>query len=182
MAKIDLTEWKEKNVIKGGYYKYLNGQYHKYQGLETCFDEIKKLVEDTFNYAKKVVEENDALKNEHWKDEKLQELQKQIDYYKENRRYGFQMTKEQHDACYEWEKKHEAEQHNAKTLEMRLRRHGAIGGGYYYKFVPTSIGVTGTYCCSQCINKARRNCGDNYDRYKELVKEYDAEYEFQDLD
>ena len=92
------------------------------------------------------------------------------------------MTKEQHDACYEWEKKHEAEQHNAKTLEMRLRRHGAIGGGYYYKFVPTSIGVTGTYCCSQCINKARRNCGDNYDRYKELVKEYDAEYEFQDLD
>jgi len=94
---------------------------------------------------------------------------------------GFPITEQEQKAIREWEEQHWTNQHNAPDLESRLRKQGAIGGNFHYKFVPTSIGVSGCICCTSCMNKAYMNCGNNRDRLKELIKEYDAEFEFQEI-
>lgn len=94
---------------------------------------------------------------------------------------GFPITEQEQKAIREWEDQHWTNQHNAPDNKSRLAKMGAIGGSFYYKFVPTSIGTSGAICCSACMEKARRNSGDNRDRLRELIKEYDAEYEFQDF-
>lgn len=181
MAKFDAVNWKRSNTFKGGFSSYLDGKYHDYQGLEGCLGEIKDLVEDAFAFAERKAEENEELKNLHWENEKLQEMKEELEKAKEDYYRGFPISKEQAQACRDWEDQHWTNQHAAPDTQSRLAKMGAIGGSFYYKFVPTSIGVSGCIVCSSCMEKARRNCGDNRKRLRELIKEYDAEFQFQEI-
>lgn len=112
--------------------------------------------EETIEYLRK---ENKKIKDEAYKDSELNSMKKELEKTKEDLYRGFPISEKEEKAIEEWQLKHEAEAHGRKTLEQRLAAHGAIGGGYTYHFIPTSIGTIGTIKCS---------CGE--------------EFTFQDLD
>jgi len=174
-------DFKRNTTYKGGYSSYLDGAFHQYQGLDKCFDEIRDTVEGVFAFAERVQQENEELKDLHWENQEIQNLQKQLENEKEKNYYGFPISKSENEAITEWQDQHWTNQHNAPDLKTRLRKQGAIGGSFTYEFVPTSIGTVGTIVCPACREKARRNCGDDRERYRELLKEYDAEFEFQSI-
>lgn len=175
------VEWKRSNTFRGGFSSYLDGKFHTYQGLEKCLDEIKDLVEDAYAYAERKEEENQELKDLHWESDLLKKMKADHDLMEADYYRGFPITEHQQKAIQEWEDQHWTNQHAAPDNKSRLAKMGAIGGSFYYKFVPTSIGISGCICCSSCMERARRNSGDNRDRLAELIKEYDAEYEFQKI-
>lgn len=144
-------------------------------------DEIKNSMVETLEFTERIMAENQELKDEKWKDEELQKMKEQMDAAREEMYRGFPISEKESEAIKEWEEKHWEEQHNAKTLTQRLSKMGAIGGSFYYKFIPTSIGTVGSICCNACMAKAYRNCGNNSNRLSELIKEYDAEFDFQTL-
>ena len=177
----NFADWKRSQVFRGGFSSYLDGKYHDYQGLDNCLTEIKNLVEDVFVFAERQAEENEALKDLHWENEELKKMKADRDLMEADYHRGFPITEQEQKAIRKWEDQHWTNQHNAPDNESRLAKMGAIGGSFYYKFVPTSIGTSGAICCSACMEKARRDSGNNRDRFRELIKEYDAEYEFQDF-
>ena len=63
-----MNSWKSNKILNGKYSSYLNGKYHDFQGLYNSLEEIKKLVEETLEYAESVEEKNKELLDEHWKD------------------------------------------------------------------------------------------------------------------
>lgn len=176
-----VTNLKRTRTFRGGFSSYLDGKYHTYQGLENCLNEIRDLVEDAYAFAERKEEENQELKDLHWENEMLKKMKADRDLMEADYYRGFPITEKQSEAIREWEDNHWTTQHNAPDTISRINKMGAIGGSFYYKFVPTSIGTSGCICCSSCIKKARRNCGDNRDRYRELLKKYDAEFEFQEI-
>lgn len=177
----DFADWKRRQVFRGGYSSFLDGKYHNYQGLDNCLTEIRELVEDVFTFAERQAEENEELKDLHWENDLLKEMKQKYDDMKEDYFRGFPISKEQKNAIEKWKDQHWTNQHNAPDLKSRMSKIGVSGGNFYYNFVPTSIGTSGTICCSACMEKARRDSGNNRDRFRELIKEYDAEYEFQEL-
>ena len=173
--------YKRNTTYKGGYSSYLDGTFHHYQGLDKCLDEIRDTVEGVFAFAERVQQENEELKDLHWENQEIQNLQKKLETEKAKYNYGFPISEYGNKKIMEWQDQHWTNQHNAPDLKTRLRKQGAIGGSFTYEFIPTSIGTIGTIVCPACREKARRNCGDNRERYRELLKEYDAEFEFQNL-
>ena len=159
------------DIYKGGYSISVNGKWREIHGLN---DDLVEQVEN-------LKEENKELKDEHYKDETIQKLEKEKRELQDQLYRTFSISKSENEAITEWKNQHWTNQHNAPDLTTRLRKQGAIGGSFTYEFVPTSIGTVGTIVCPACREKARRNCGDNRDRYRELLKEYDAEFEFQNL-
>ena len=169
------------DIYKGGYSISVNGKWREIHGLNNCIDEINFIVDDLVEQVENLKEENKELKDEHYKDETIQKLEKEKRELQDQLYRTFSISKSENEAITEWKNQHWTNQHNAPDLTTRLRKQGAIGGSFTYEFVPTSIGTVGTIVCSACREKARRNCGNNRERYKELLKEYDAEFEFQNL-
>ena len=58
---------------------------------------------------------------------------------------------------------------------------GAIGGRYFYKFVPTSIGVSGQCICGKCHQLALAESEGASDEYREQMEKLGGSYEFQEL-
>ena len=176
-----IADWKRKMTYQGGYSSYLDGKFHTYQGLDNCLSEVRDLVEEVFCYAERLEKENEDLKDLHWENDLLKKMKADRDLMEADYHRGFPITEQEKKAICDWEDKHWANQHNAPTLDARLSKQGAIGGSFHYRFTPTSIGTVGTICCTACQNKARRNSGENLERYKQLIEEYDAEFTFQNL-
>lgn len=94
-------------------------------------------------------EENSEIKAETYRDEELQRMKEELDGIRSEMRLGFPMSQEERNEVYEWQKSHDAEEHNNPKSY-----HGAIGGGYTYEFSPTSIGTFGSCICGACRWKA----------------------------
>lgn len=152
------------------------------EDLDTVCDNLKAIFDeqkDTNDWLRKRLDE---ITDEKWKDKELQEMKAQMEKYHHGAQLlGFCMTDNDQSRIQEWKDKHMAEQHNIKTLEDRLRWGGSIGGNFLYEFCPTSIGTIGTCFCGNCRAKAFAKANGDYQRYKELLREYDAEFEFQEL-
>lgn len=152
------------------------------EDLDTVCDNLKAIFDeqkDTNDWLRKRLDE---ITDEKWKDKELQEMKAQMEkYHHKAQLLGFCMTDNDQSRIQEWKDKHMAEQHNIKTLEDRLRWGGSIGGNFLYEFCPTSIGTIGTCVCGNCRAKAFAKANGDYQRYKELLREYDAEFEFQEL-
>lgn len=132
-------------------------------------------------------DENERLKAENYKDEELAKMREEVkaaeeekkkvldDYYR-----GFPISKEEKDSIYEWQKQHDVEEHGNKS-----GYHGAIGGGFSYRFVPTSIGVVGQCLCGTCELRAYEEaCKEGkYDRkaYEKYMEDHNGRITFQDL-
>ena len=121
--------------------------------LEKCFDVIRKKNKRQEDRIKYLEEENKKLKDEQYKDEELLKMKNSLDRMKEEYRLGFPITKEEKESIDKWIEKHEREKHGLVTNELRKKASGAIGGRYFYKFIPTSIGVIGEIYC---------HCGEKF--------------------
>lgn len=94
--------------------------------------------------------QNEELKDEAYKNDIIKKLQEEKEKYRQDCLRGFPITEEQQKEIRDWQLKHEAEIHGRKTLEDRLRAGGAIGGKYFYRHIPTSLGVVGEVICDEC--------------------------------
>ena len=131
-----------------------NGKTHCVEDVETAADDFVRSVKHCYEIQKNVNarlrEENQKLKDEHYKDEELQMWKQKYEEAKEELYNGFGITNAEREKINEWQKKHDAEAHGLTDSRMRLKAGGAIGGRYHYKFLPTSIGVSGTCVCGRC--------------------------------
>ena len=145
-----LQSWKSKMVLNGGYSSYLDGKFHTFQGLDKSLDEIRAQVIETLEAYERIAAENEHLKNEHWKDEQLQQMSESKKKMEDAYYRGFPVTADESAAIKAWEDQHWTLQHQAPDTMSRLNKMGAIGGSFSYEFIPTSIGVAGSVCCNAC--------------------------------
>ena len=94
---------------------------------------------------------------------------------------GFAISENDEKNITKWKTQHDAKRHGLDTLEKRMQAGGAIGGRYHYEFLPTSIGTIGTCVCGRCAQKAFEEAKGDREKYRQLKKKYDAEFEFSEL-
>lgn len=106
------------------------------------FDSIESILhvlQEQFSRQEKEIErlrqENTKLKNGIWKEEEVARLKHEYDRMKEDYYRGFPISKEEKALIDEFMSQHKG-------------YYGAIGGGFTYQFLPTSIGVSGTIIAS----------------------------------
>ena len=116
--------------------------------IEEAFESIKVSILWYKHAADRLREKVNYLESENYKDEELQKMKAQLEKIQKDYWRGFPITKKEYDDINKWKKNHDATEHGNKDSY-----HGAIGGGYTYEFVPTSIGSFGTCYCSICKNK-----------------------------
>lgn len=115
-------------------------EYWKSNGVhvydfDKCIAALKQRYKDQENRIKYLEKENKELKYNNYKDAQLQKMKEKLDhmiiaYYR-----GFPISEDEQKAIDEWKREHETESHET------------CGGNYIYKFVPTSIGVSGIIEC-----------------------------------
>lgn len=119
-------------------------------------------------------------KDEKWKDNELQELKKKYDRMSADYYRGFPISPNENEKLVHWQNEHTKNIHNAVTLEQKLRLEGASGGRWTYEFVPTAIGTFGTCVCGSCRNRAIAESKGDMKVYRDLLKKYDAQFDFQE--
>lgn len=93
---------------------------------------------------------------------------------------GFEITERQLQKIQEWKNKHYAKQHGAITFDTKLTMGGTACGTFSYRFIPTGLGTFGICVCEHCQAKAFREAKGDKKMYRTLLKEYDAEFTFQE--
>lgn len=94
---------------------------------------------------------------------------------------GFAISENDEKNITKWKTQHDVKRHGLDTLEKRMQAGGAIGGRYHYEFLPTSIGTIGTCVCGRCAQKAFEEAKGDREKYRQLKKKYDAEFDFSEL-
>ena len=107
-------------------------------------DEIASAFERKEAELERLRKENSELRNEKYKDKELAYLKARLEEVEYELYLGFPISKEEKDVINKWKKEHEKVHHGG---------HGAIGGKYTYKFIPTSVGTISEICCS---------CGESF--------------------
>lgn len=141
-------------------------------------------IEMLTNYIIELQEAARKAKDDLMEFNKDKEIQYWKDLYENERlenRYGFPISKEDHDKIEAWQRKHDAEAHGLRMNHERIAAGGAIGGRYFYRFVPTSIGVSGQCICGKCNQLALAESEGASDEYREQMKKLGGSYEFQEL-
>ena len=137
---------------------------------ETDIDEYLSVIKDNLLYKEKFTQElREQLKNakdEAYKDKELTAAHNEIMKIRETLSHSFEVSKNEWDAIHKWQ-----------------YHHGH--GDFVYEFYPTSIGNIGTCYCNTCRNIARNLATKDHildkELYKELLKEKDASFTFQEL-
>ena len=105
-------------------------------------DKAIKTIEDELDRNKRMIsdlrEENTRLKSASYKNEELQKMKTELEEMRKDYNLGFPISEEEHKQIKSWMTEHKKCQSNS----------GAIGGGYEYCFIPTSIGIIGTVKCT----------------------------------
>ena len=107
----------------------------KYDSIENILQSLK---EKFFRQEKEIERlrlENAKLKNGIWQEEEMAWLKAEYDRMKEEYHRGFSISKEEKAMINEFINQHKG-------------YYGAIGGGFSYQFIPTSIGIIGTIIAS----------------------------------
>ena len=100
-------------------------------------DELKMSIEYKDTYINHLEKELEEAKSETFKDETIKKLQEENKRLKDELYLGFPVTKEEYERVQDWIGKWKAKHH------YTLKDAGSIGGGFTYKFIPTSIGTSG---------------------------------------
>lgn len=170
----------------------LNAQYTK---ISYCEDEdeskfvnvapfddavaaIRERILDIEKDNQRLEKENKELLDEHYKDNLVADLKKELDEVKSALRSGFNITPKEAEEINKWKNNHYTNQHNAPDITTRVKMSGAIGGSYLYEFTPTSIGDFGECICGNCRRRAFTESKGNKKEYEKLLKEYDAIFTF----
>ena len=118
-----------------------------FNNVEDAFKTIQREINTLKYQNKRLLAENDRLKNEHYKDEELSKMKSRLETISKDCYRGFPISEKEHENIREWKNRHE-EAHNCHSLKDKLKYGGCIGGTYTYEFIPTSIGTVGTVRCS----------------------------------
>lgn len=144
--------------------------------LEKTFRAVKAGYHDKDTRIKYLEQKVKELEDEKWKDVELQELKKKNeDYYR-----GFPISPDENEKLAHWQNEHTKNIHNAVTLEQVLRLEGVSGGRWVYEFTPTAIGTFGSCICGNCRNRAIAESKGDMKAYHDLLKKYDAQFNFQE--
>lgn len=157
------------------------------EDIAEAFESIKENILWYKNMADRLREKVNYLESENYKDEELQDMKAQLEKIQEDYRRGFSITKEESDNITKWKKNHDATEHGNVD-----GYHGAIGGGYTYEFIPTSIGSFGTCFCNICKNKAiiagatantpaAKKNGFDKEVYNDYLEKHNGSFDFQDI-
>ena len=110
---------------------------------EKDVDRAIKTIKDELDRNKRMIsdlrEENTKLKYAAYQDEELQKMKTELEETRKDYNRGFPISEEEHKHIKAWMTEHEKRHSNYS---------GAIGGGYTYCFIPTSIGIIGTVKCT----------------------------------
>lgn len=147
------------------------------QWLMIFIDRINE-AEDAKKAAQKKVKEYEEKINA---DSRVKEIKAKYDEATKALYRGFGISQGESEAITEWKNQHDKNQHGLFTDSMKLKAAGVSGGRYHYEFYPTSIGTSGMCVCNTCKMKAFREAKGDLELYRELLKKYDAKFEFQDL-
>lgn len=164
----------------GGYSAHVNGNFMSVQDLDTVCDNLKELFDRQASENARLKQNLQEITDEAWKDAELTTMREQLEAARADLRRGFEITERQTQRIQEWKDKHYAEQHGATTLDAKLKMGGAAGGSFSYEFLPTGIGTFGTCVCGHCRAKAFHEAQGNEKLYQKLLKDYDAEFIFQE--
>ena len=122
-----------------------------YMDINKAFDELKNNINNRIDIYEQrnrhLKEENEALKSEHYKDNRIKMLQQENNEMREALHRGFPISKSEWEAIRSWQDEHIKAKHGGNYYC------GTIGGRWTYEFTPTSIGVIGTCKC---------DCGDEF--------------------
>ena len=141
-------------------------------------------IEMLTNYIEELQEAKEKAQNKLAEFKKDEEIQYWKDLYENARlsqKYGFPISEEEHNSIMQWQRTHDAEAHGLRMNHERLAAGGAIGDRYFYKFVPTSIGVSGQCICGKCHQLALAESEGASDEYREQMEKLGGSFEFQEL-
>lgn len=158
---------------------FING-YSSRESIKNFCDAITRVMLQMKQNNDDLVEENRRLKDENYKDEELAKLSKELKNLENECYRGFPISKKENEEIITWQKQHDINVHRNYDLY-----HGAIGGGYSYRFYPTSIGCIGTCICDTCAARAREVASSdghyNKDKYREYMEKVNGSFDFQDI-
>lgn len=168
-------------IISNDWFKInKNGNVETLNVLTT--EDLCKAIKDTLDHAEEKInrtrEDNKKLRDEHYKDNLVSELQCALDEAEKAMYHGFPISEKNWEDIHAWKSKHDSIHHNS---EMGHRYTGAIGGSFIFEFCPTSIGTIGKCVCESCRKKALGDSAGDLEKYKELLKEYEVSYTFKEL-
>lgn len=158
------------------YATYYNGEYTRVYPLEECFRAIACRDADKSERIEYLEQQVKELKDEHYKDKRLQELTEELNKVRADAHRGFSISAEESEAIAAWKAEHDTNEHGNPN-----QYHGTSGGGYNYEFYPTGIGTFSRCVCSSCSNRAFREAEGNIKKYETLLKQYKGIFEFDDL-
>ena len=115
-------------------------------GVEKAVYSLLYRIDSLLCANERLKKENEALRNEHFKDSELGKMKSELEKMRAEYRRGFPISAEEWERISKWEKEH-LEKHHPQALEDPSA-FGAIGGNFSFTFIPTSIGVVGYVQCS----------------------------------
>lgn len=101
------------------------------KNFDQCIEELVKIHERDERRIKLLEKTNKELSDKQFKDKELQRLQDEVEYWRHIASQGFMIDDEELKLIRAWEGDHEHK-------------------SFYYKFVPTAIGDSGSVVCSVC--------------------------------
>ena len=126
---------------------FRNGDLVEVDNLEKCFESIRETVEGKDTRIKYLEKQNKELLDEAYKDNKLKEMQDELERMRADYRRGFPITEAEEKAIEKWCNKHDEKVHKLKTNKDKMKAGGCIGGSFTYCFICTSIGTLGYVKC-----------------------------------
>lgn len=146
---------------------------------EKDIDEALNIIKENLTRARKTEkelrEQLKEAKDAAYASKEMSEMKAELEKMRTEFHLGFPMTAAENKAVALWQAKHDAEVHNNPN-----QYHGCSGGGYTFKFYPTAISTSGICVCDRCNAKAITNAKD-INEYRNLMKEYNGSFEFQEL-
>lgn len=101
------------------------------QRFDKCIEELIKIHNSDLRRIKMLEEVNKELSDEQFKDKELQRLQDEVEHWRHIACQGFTIDDEERELIRAWQDNHEHKD-------------------FYYKFIPTPIGDSGSVVCSVC--------------------------------
>lgn len=124
-----------------------------FENTHNLIEELKTRFDSQEDKIKYLEEQNKKIQEKNWAEEKYQKMQSRYETMQKDYYRGFPISEEEKRKIQDWKKTHDATEHNANTLEKRIKLEGVSGGRFKYIFIPTSIGTVGYIQC---------NCGKDF--------------------
>lgn len=144
--------------------------------LDELFDNIRNRMQWYVDDNVRLREENEKLKSEHYKDDEIKRLNKELEETKDNLYRGFPIFEDEDVKIRNWQKEHLKNMHPEPP--KKIIKYWAEGPNYNYVFKPFELGIVQKCYCETCRKKAFKEAKGDLEKYEKLLKKYDVEFDF----